>query len=289
MTTEPEPTANDAQMDYWNTLAGQAWVRFQTQLDRQIEPLGLAAMDVLGPIPGERILDIGCGCGQSTLALAERVRPGGRVLGVDISEPMLEVARNRPRPAADLPLTFAKLDAQTADLAGADLGGGSFDAVFSRFGVMFFSDPVAAFANIRAGLRPVGRLVFVCWRPLSENLWMGAPLAAARPLLPHMAPPDPLAPGPFAFADADRVRGILAAAGFRSVSIEPFHTDVGGGDIEETVALSLNIGPMATILREHPHLRDAVGDAVRTSLAPFVTENGVMMPAAVWIARATNG
>ena len=284
MTEASGEAANQAQIDYWNTLAGLVWVRFQAQLDRQIEPLGQAAMEALAPVPGERILDIGCGCGQTTLTLAARVAPGGAVLGVDISEPMLEVARHRPRSAADLPVTFEKRDAQTAEL-----GHGMFDAVFSRFGVMFFSDPVAAFANIRAGLKASGRLTFVCWRPLSENPWMAAPLAAARHLLPPMPPPDPLAPGPFAFADPERVRGILAAAGFQSVSIAPFDARVGGGDLEETVTLSLNVGPMATALRENPDSREAVAEAVRGVLASYLTGQGVMMPAAVWIVKAMNG
>jgi ubiquinone/menaquinone biosynthesis C-methylase UbiE len=142
-------------------------------------------MDVLCPGEGEHIIDIGCGCGQTSLALAARVRPTGSVVGVDISEPMLDVALRRPR-SADLQVVFRKLDAQTGDL-----GHGFFDAAFSRFGVMFFSDPVVAFANIRASLKLDGRLAFVCWRPLDENPWMQAPLQAALPLLPPVAPPDP--------------------------------------------------------------------------------------------------
>jgi SAM-dependent methyltransferase len=281
--TAPAPAANQAQIDYWNDLAGQIWVRYQVQLDRQIEPLGLAAMEALAPRPGERILDIGCGCGQTSLALAGRVSPGGVVAGVDISEPMLAVARHRPRPTPGLPVTFQAVDAQTADL-----GAGGFDAAFSRFGVMFFSDPVAAFANIRGALKPGGRLAFVCWRPLAENPWMAAPLAAARPLLPPPPPPDPLAPGPFAFADADRVCGVLSAAGFSAIDITSFDTLVGGGDLEETMDLSLHVGPLSAALREAPALTGPVGDAVREALRGYQTPRGVMMPAAVWIVRARN-
>ena len=147
----PETSSNAAQIEYWNTTAGETWAQFQEALDRQVEPLGLAAMDLLCPGEGEHIIDIGCGCGQTSLALAARVRPTGSVVGVDISEPMLDVALRRPR-SADLQVAFRKLDAQTGDL-----GRGLFDAAFSRFGVMFFSDPVAAFANIRTSLKPDGR------------------------------------------------------------------------------------------------------------------------------------
>jgi SAM-dependent methyltransferase len=275
-----ETSSNAAQIEYWNTSAGETWARFQEALDRQVEPLGLAAMDVLCPAEGEHIVDIGCGCGQSSLALAARVRPTGSVVGVDISQPMLDVAFRRPR-TADLQVTFRKLDAQTGDL-GDDL----FDAAFSRFGVMFFSDPVAAFANIRASLKPDGRLAFVCWRTLNENPWMQAPLQAALPLLPPLAPPDPAAPGPFAFADPSRVRSILADSGYGSVTINPFDADIGGEDLDQTLKLALRIGPLGRALREHPEFVGNVTDAVRDVLSKYLTSNGVRMPAAVWIALA---
>ena len=234
-----ETSSNATQIEYWNASAGETWARFQESLDRQIEPLGLAAMDVLNPRAGEYIIDIGCGCGQTSLVLAVRVGHTGSVMGVDISKPMLEVAVRRPRPASDLRVAFRQLDAQTGEL-----GHGIFDAAFSRFGVMFFSDPVAAFTNIRGSLKPGGRLVFVCWRPLRENLWMQAPLQAALPLIPPVAPPEPTAPGPFAFADASRLRTILAEAGFGDVSINPFDAEIGGADVEQTLDLALRVGPL---------------------------------------------
>ena len=173
MTESLETSSNAAQIEYWNAAAGETWARFQEALDHQIEPLGLAAMDVLNPRAGEHIIDIGCGCGQTSLVLAARVGHMGSVMGVDISKPMLEVAVNRPRPASDLRVAFRQLDAQTGDF-----GHGIFDAAFSRFGVMFFSDPVAAFANIRASLKPGGRLVFVCWRHLREKFLDAGPSAS---------------------------------------------------------------------------------------------------------------
>ena len=283
MSQTPELSQNSAQIDYWNAGAGQTWAQFQEQLDRQLEPLGLEAMRALIPSKGEHIIDIGCGCGQTSLELAARVGREGLVMGVDISKPMLEVALHRPLPASNLRVDFRYLDAQ-AD----DLGQGVFDAAFSRFGVMFFSDPVAAFANIRTSLKPSGRLGFVCWRPLQENLWMRAPLEAALPFLPPVPPSDPTAPGPFAFADASRLRSILVDAGFGSVAIEPFDTCVGGADVEQTLKLTFRVGPLGAMLREHPECGEAVADAVRDVLVKCTTPNGVLMPAAVWIVLAKN-
>ena len=281
MPQTPETSSNAPQIEYWNTTAGETWAQFQETLDRQVERLGLAAMDALCPRESEHIIDIGCGCGQTSLALAARVRPTGSVLGVDISEPMLDVALRRQR-STNLQVAFRKVDAQTADL-----GQGLFDAAFSRFGVMFFGDPVAAFANIRASLKkPEGRLAFVCWRPLNENPWMQAPLQAALPLLPPVAPADPTAPGPFAFADPSRVRSILADSGYGSVTINPFDADIGGADLEQTLKLALSVGPLGRALREHPEVADNVVGAVRGVLSKYLTPNGVLMPAAVWIVLA---
>jgi SAM-dependent methyltransferase len=275
---------NAAQIDFWNSQAGETWARFQEQLDRQIAPLGLEAMRVLDPQPGEHILDIGCGCGQTTVMLAQRVGPAGAVLGADISRPMLGIARGRAVPAGAAPPAFREADAQSDDLGAA-----AFDAAFSRFGVMFFADPAAAFANIRAALKPAGRLAFVCWRAFADNPWMRIPMEAAQPLLPPAAPADPTAPGPFAFADPDRVRSILAEAGFTGVSLDPFDAEIGGGDIEETVSLTFRVGPLSRALAENRDRVPAVADAVREAVRPYATASGVFMPSAVWIVQARVG
>jgi SAM-dependent methyltransferase len=279
-------SANAAQIDYWNATVGPTWVAFQERLDRQIERLGHEAMARLAPTAGERVLDVGCGCGQTTVALAGRVGAAGTVVGVDISAPMLGVARARPLPTGAARPRFRQADAQVEDLAEGVEGG--FDAAFSRFGVMFFADPAAAFANIRRALKPGGRLAFVCWRPLAENPWMNLPAAAAAPLLPPAPPPNPTAPGPFAFADAERVRGILGQAGFGSISIEPFDARIGGGDIDQTVELAFKVGPLGVALREAPERAGAVTEVVRAAIAPYATPDGVKMPAAVWIVQARN-
>ena len=283
MSQTPTPTSNAAQVDYWNTAAGAVWVQHQEQLDRQIVSLGREAMRVLAPAAGERILDVGCGCGQSTLEIAALVGPSGAVVGADISAPMLEVASHRPAPHGAARPYFRRVDAQTGDLGGA-----AFDAVFSRFGVMFFGDPPAAFRNIRAALRPGGRLGFVCWRPWLDNPWMRGPMEAAQPFLPPQSPMDPLAPGPFAFADAGRVRSILEASGFGSIAIEPFDTRIGGSTVEETLNLSFRVGPLGAALRERPDLAEVVSGAVREVLKAHETPDGVLMPAAVWIVQARN-
>jgi len=283
MSDEPESSVNAAQIEYWNAAAGETWAQYQEQLDRQIALLGLEALITLAPAYGEAIIDIGCGCGQTTLDLASCVGKEGSVVGIDISAPMLNVARHRPVSGPGRRPQFREVDAQSGDL-----GQRVFDAAFSRFGVMFFSDAVAAFSNIRRALKPRGRFGFVCWRPLEENAWLLAPLNAARPFLPSPVPADPWAPGPFALADADRVRSILKQADFATVAIEPFDALIGSGDLESTLALALKVGPLGTALRENPQLKGKIAHAVREVLTQYVTPAGVMMPAAVWIVLAHN-
>ncbi|MDE2305186.1 MAG: class I SAM-dependent methyltransferase [Gammaproteobacteria bacterium] len=275
---------NSEQVAYWNAVAGLTWARLQRELDQQIDPLGRAALTRLDPRVGEWILDVGCGCGQTSLELAERVGERGRVVAVDISRPMLEVARARPSDARSAPLEFREVDAQT----GA-LGMECFDAAFSRFGVMFFTDPRAAFANIRRALKPNGRIAFVCWRALAENAWMRVPLEAARALLPPIAPADPTAPGPFAFADPQRVHGILESAGFADVSIEPLDLDIGGTPLDAAVNLACRLGPLGSQLREQPQCLPAVADAVKNALGAHLRDGEVWMGAAVWVVGANVG
>ncbi len=270
-------TANADQVAYWNAGAGETWAALQAQLDRQLEPLGQRTLQALGPKPGEHILDIGCGAGQTTLALAQACRPGGSALGLDISRPLLQLARER----ATADVTFLEADAQTFAFAPA-----SFDAAFSRFGVMFFADPAAAFANIRKGLKPGGRLAFVCWRAPAENPFMTLPMAAAAPLLPPQAPPTPGGPGPFAFADPELVRKILAAAGFSGVEITPHDQKIGSGDLDQAITVALRVGPLGAALREHPDKRETVIDAVRGALSAHDGPEGVKLDSASWIVTA---
>lgn len=282
MTLEVPPAAeNIAQVDYWNTAAGQTWARYHDDLDRQLAPLGRAVLGELALKAGERVLDIGCGCGHTTLEIAAEVGPSGRAVGVDVSGPMLAVARERAA-ASGLP----SIEFHEADASSLDLSAVPFDAMFSRFGVMFFADPVRAFANLARGLKANGRIGFVCWRPLAENAWMLKPLDAGRRFLPEQPPSDPTAPGPFAFADADRVRGILGAAGFDGISIRPFDARIGGGTVDQALELALRVGPLGMALRENPECKDALSAAVREVMQAHLTPEGVLMPAAVWIVSA---
>jgi len=285
MTIEPDlKGANADQIDYWNASAGETWAALNERLDRTIEPLGRAAMEALAPAPGERLVDIGCGCGQTTLDLARRVGAKGAVLGVDVSARMLQVARGRAARSGPSQAAFLRADAQTHAFET-----GAFDAAFSRFGVMFFEGPAAAFANIRAALAPGGRVAFLCWRAAAENPMMIVPFAAALPHLPQAPPPpDPLAPGPFAFADPDRVRAILAAAGFGDIAIAPHDQRIGGADLDEAIDTALKVGPLGAVLRDRPDLHGTVIEAVRAALAPFATDGGVIFDSATWIVTARN-
>lgn len=269
---------NAEQVRYWNETVGERWVAQQEALDAELAQYGEAAIAALAPAASAMVLDVGCGCGWTSLALARRV-PQGAVTGVDISAPML--ARARERGAAIGNLTFELGDAQTYPFAPA-----SFDAVFSRFGVMFFGDPTAAFANLRRALRPGGKLAFICWQAAQRNPWMMLPLMAA---LPHVTftPPVPNAPGPFAFADRDRVAGILRDAGFAGIEIVPFEPEMTiAGDLDEATEFLLQLGPLAAALREKPEVVPVVRVAVREAMAAHHRDGAVRTPSATWIATA---
>ena len=273
---------NADQITYWNSRAGETWVAMQRRIDAQIDPLGLTAIERLAPAHGEKILDIGCGCGTTSLELARRAGASGHVTAVDISQLMLEVARRAAKEAQLTNITFLEADAQTYPFRPR-----SFDALFSRFGIMFFVDPVAAFRNLLAALKPgSGRLAFVCWRKLADNPWMATPLKAAMQHLPPQPKPDPFAPGPFAFADAARVQGILTEAGFADVVIVPHDQKIELGTPEQAVEHCTRVGPLGRLLSEYPDAVDAVIDTLRETLRAFETNGVVRMDSGVWIVSA---
>ncbi len=272
---------NAEQIKYWNQLAGPKWVELQPLLDAQIAALGTRTMDRAGIVPGARVLDVGCGCGHTTIELARRVGPSGSVTGVDISTPMLEEARAAASRADVRNVRFENVDAQTHPFAPD-----RFDVVFSRFGVMFFAHPEDAFRNLCRALRPGGRLAFVCWQSLQANQWMLVPLQAAAKHIALPPPPAPGAPGPFALADADRVRGILERAGFADLVFDTLNdtpTIGGAGGLDQAVEFLLQMGPLGRLLREaDPGVVPRVAAAVREALAPFHTADGIRMGCAAW-------
>jgi SAM-dependent methyltransferase len=273
---------NADQLTYWNEQGGPRWVRLQETLDEQLAPFGHVVMDRLALGRGERVLDVGCGCGETSFELGRRVGPTGSVLGVDISTIMLERARERGANAPNV--RFLAADAQTHAFAP-----GSFDAIFSRFGVMFFQDPPAAFANLARALVPGGRIGFHCWKALAENPWMTVPFFAALQHVPAPTPSAPDAPGPFAFADADRVRGILADAGLAEIDFESRNDmmGVGTGSLDEATDFALQMGPASIALREAtPETVAKVRASVREALEPYMTADGVRLATSTWVVTA---
>jgi SAM-dependent methyltransferase len=274
---------NFAQSTYWNEVGGPRWVSLQEEMDVELERFGVAVRDALSLAPGARVLDVGCGAGATTLVLAERVRPGSAV-GVDISAPLL--ARARERAAGVSGVDFVLGDAQVFPFEAE-----SFDAVASRFGVMFFADAVAAFSNLYRALRPGGELAFVCWRGVGENPSFSLPLEAARPFLTEVPEAGNAGdPGPFAFAEPGYVERVLALAGFRDVSVAPFDTPLAygaGRDLEGAVDRAFELGPLARLRAPlAPDVLAGARSAIREALRPHEGPNGVVLPAATWLVTA---
>lgn len=276
---------NAAEIDNWNNATGRTWAMLHERLDRQIAPIGRAAMRRAGFGPGDKVLDVGCGCGETSLDIAGQVAPGG-VTGLDASATLLEIAREAARGQGVSNVRFVQGDAQVEALPA-----GEFDVLFSRFGVMFFEDPRAAFANLRGALKPGARLAFCCWRTPAENEWLSLPMRAASHLLPPLGPPDPLAPGPFAFADRDRISGILSGGGYADVAIEPLDLHISAGTPDEAVVQALRMGPLGAALRQaeaSDELKARVEETLRATLAPLAQNGELRLSAAAWIVSARN-
>ncbi|WP_237477802.1 class I SAM-dependent methyltransferase [Lichenibacterium dinghuense] len=285
MVDENAAAPNADQVAYWNGENGDKWARLQARLDALFAPITAAAIAAAAARRGDHALDVGCGCGDTVLALAEAVGPLGAVTGVDISAPMLAVAGHR---IAARELTQAAV--LRADAATEPFAPGSVDLAFSRFGVMFFDAPTEAFINIRRALKPGGRLFFACWRPFKGNPWFHAPYKAAVPHLPEQDKVDPEAPGPFAFADPERVRRILGVAGFGEVAVEPFDatlTFAPSGAVEDALEFLVQVGPVARALATGTEeQRAAALDAVRARLREADGPEGVRLGAQCWFVSA---
>ena len=274
---------NADQIEYWGGTAGEKWVWGQTMLDEMLAPFGRAAMDAAGVALGERVVDVGCGCGATTLELADRVSLLGSVLGVDVSGPMLRRAGELAGSAGASNVSFAMADASTYRFEPE-----TADLVFSRFGVMFFRNPVEAFANMRRALRPEGRLAFVCWRALERNSWVKVPRDAVLKHVPAPEPAAPDEPGPFAFADAERVTGILREAGFRGIVMEPHEFKVRNqGSLDEIVTFVTELGPSSRLLADvEGAAREAAIAEIRNALRSHHDGEAVHLDAATWIVTA---
>jgi len=277
--------ANSDQATYWNGAAGRRWIDRQETLDLVLQPIQDTLLARAGVAQGERIIDIGCGCGTSTIALARQTGRTGRVTGLDISQPML--ARARERAPQDLPLEFVLADATVYPFEPD-----SADLLFSRFGVMFFANPSLSFANMRNALRHDGRLIFASWREPRLNPWMLLPLQEAYkhvPRLPEVGPEDP---GPFSFGREERVRRILSQAGYALIDMDPVDLTLDlavGRGLESAVTGALEVGPVSRALEDQPpEVMAKVRDAIRAALAGCQKGQSVPLGASVWIATARN-
>jgi SAM-dependent methyltransferase len=280
------PTGDDQNADqiaYWNGPGGQRWADRQQAQDIVLKPIADALIDRAKPKPGERIIDVGCGSGATSIAFAQKVGPSGHVFGVDVSGPML--ARARASASRELPVDFVLADATVYPFDPA-----SFDLLASRFGVMFFAEPSRSFANMRKALRPSGRLAFACWREPRENPFFMAPLQAVYKHVPKLPQQGPEDPGPFSFASEARVHRILGEAGFTGIAMEPHHLalDVAiGRGLDAAVQGALEIGPASRALEGHPaDVRAAAMNSIRETLAAFAKGETVPLPASIWIVTA---
>lgn len=276
---------NADQITYWNGPGGAHWVARQKMQEGVLGPVTEILLDRSKVKAGERVLDIGCGCGPTTFAFAAKVGPSGHVLGVDISGPMLGRAREITPPGA--PVEFVLADATVYPFAPA-----SFDLVVSRFGVMFFAEPALSFTNIRRALRKGARMVFACWRTPRDNPWLMLPLQAAYQHVPKMPQLGPEDPGPFAFADDERVRRILGEAGFSSIAFERHDVSMdlaAGQGLDAAVKSALEIGPASRALDGQPPDKIAAATAsIREALAAHLKGNSVSLGGSIWLVTATN-
>lgn len=272
------------QLAYWNGPGSEMWVTRQRQMDASLAPVSQALFAHAAPAPAERVLDIGCGTGDTVLALAGLVGLEGHVTGLDVSAPMLGLARTRCEGRANIALILG-------DAAAHDFPPGAADLLISRFGVMFFGDPPAAFANMRRGLRAGGRVAFACWQPPAANPWVAIPQRAVMPLVPPAPPADPGLPGQFAFGDANHVADILTAAGFEAPHFTPVTIPMSlGRSLDDAVQRSSEFGATGRLLADQPEeVREAARAVLRETLAAHVQADGTVgLPGRIWLVASRN-
>jgi ubiquinone/menaquinone biosynthesis C-methylase UbiE len=283
--TSPETPRID-QLTYWNGTAAQHWTDLQETLDVTFAPILQELLTRSAVAPGERVIDVGCGCGASSIALGERVGSNGDVLGIDISTDML--TRARERTPATAPVTYLLADASRHSFTP-----GHFDLLFSRFGVMFFEEPARAFTNLAGAMRVGGRLTFACWRTPRDNPWFMLPLQEALKFVPRLPELGPEDPGPFSFASEERVTRILTQAGFSNVTLAPLDLTLdlaARRGLDHALTMALSIGPAARALEGQPQDKVAAAtQAIRDALSRHAEGNSVNLVARIWIVTATKG
>jgi SAM-dependent methyltransferase len=273
--------SNRDQAALWNDAAGRTWVEMQEVLDRMLAPFEALLVREAFPGEGGRVLDVGCGAGATTRSMARRLGPRGRCVGVDISAPLVAAAEARAGAEGVTTATFVRADAQTHRFEPD-----GFDAVMSRFGVMFFDDPVAAFANLRSAARPTAPLTFVAWRGPADNPFMTTAARTAAPLLPELRAPDPDAPGQFAFADGEKVRRILDASSWTDADVRAIDVPCTVAE-DDLLAYVTKLGPVGLALRDADEpTRARVTDALRAAFVPYVRDGAARFDAACWLVRA---
>jgi SAM-dependent methyltransferase len=273
-------TARDEQTKLWNNPSGHAWVEMQAVLDQTFTPLETLLVEAVAAVSPARVLDVGCGTGATTLAVAGRIGPKDGCIGVDISEPMIAAARARAE-RERLPATFICANAQEHAFDP-----GRVDMLISRFGVMFFDDPVRAFANLHRAARSGAQLRCIAWRSAAENPFMTTAERAAAPLLPTLPPRKPDAPGQFAFANGERVRGILKESGWTEIDIQPLDVACTFPE-QELVRYLTRLGPVGLALQDaDDDTRAQVIETIRPAFDPFVHAADVRFVAACWMISA---
>jgi SAM-dependent methyltransferase len=277
---------NSDEIDYWNGQAGQNWINENQLTDIMYQPFGNKAIERAEPTSGEHILDIGCGCGTTTLELARLVAPGGAITALDVSSVMLKVAQIKAESAL-VPVSFLNADAETCALAPE-----TYDVMFSQFGVMFFANPSAAFSNFYQALKPGGRIAFVCWRGPERNPFMMVPFNAVRSFTPELAPPNPNAlASPLSFESREKVGLMLDEAGFVDALFEPFEIEasMGEGSLEECTRFVIAFagGTVGAVIRGAGEENTAaIVSALQAGLAPYHVGNRIKLGASAWIVSA---
>ena len=277
--------ANKDQKDFWSGKGGDVWVKRQQAMDTMLNPLGEAALKKLELNEDSNVLDIGCGCGNTTLSIAEKIKPSGRVTGLDISKPMLQRAIESAQNRSLENISFQCLDVQTEDF-----GVNTFNAAFSRFGVMFFEDPVAAFRNINKSLLSRSPLSFICWQSPIQNPWQSLFVQEVKKFIDLPSPP-PRSPGPFAFMESDYVNSILENSNFENVEIVGYEAEVNmfsGRSLSDAVQDYTSINPVVTeMLKDSTvELKERILNSVIEVFSPYFSEKGLIFSSATWIVTA---